>query len=177
MPVTIRRSDVWFFDQSELLRKVAAARVKVMSKQGAYLRRTMRGLLRVSKHASKPGSPPHVRSAASLLRLIIFAYDDSTSSVVVGPIGGRRHGTSGDGRSVDRSGVPETLEYGGRVSFLVARWRGKVRRLNTIPARVDRRKLNIETLTKYIQPRPYVSRTLQIEMKKLPGFYRDALLR
>lgn len=108
----------FFFDREAVRRAVAPAKIKVLSKIGAFIRKSAQTSMRYTKKArSKPGEPPraHKQFGALLRRLIYFGYDPSTDSVVVGPI--RAKGGK----------APNLQEFGGR-----ARWGGK---MVTLPAR------------------------------------------
>lgn len=107
----------FFFDREAVRRAVHPAKIKVLSKIGAFVRKGAQTSMRYRKGASKPGQPPsaHKRFGALLRRLIYFGYDPSTDSVVVGPIRAKA------------GKAPNLQEFGGR-----ARWGGK---MVTLPAR------------------------------------------
>jgi hypothetical protein len=102
----VARIKTVFFDRRAVIDRIGRANVAVLSKAGAFIRRSAKGKIRYAKSPSKPGSPPHGhrgRYGQSPLReLIYFAYDDRTNSVVIGPT--PFHGTAI---------VPRTLELGG----------------------------------------------------------------
>jgi len=103
-----------FFDRPKVQRAVDAARRRVLSKAGAFVRQEARQSIRKRKGTSPPGRPPY--SHVGLLRnLILFGYDERTDSVVVGPVGFKR------------SNVPHVLEYGG-VTTVTEYRRGRLRR-------------------------------------------------
>lgn len=98
----------YFFNRPAIVDRIGHARASVLSKAGAFIRRTAKGKIRYAKSVSKPGSPPHAHASRNggkdspLRELIYFAYDDRTNSVVVGPM--PFHGTAI---------VPRVLEIGG----------------------------------------------------------------
>lgn len=100
-----------FFDRMAVVNATDSATRNVLSKFGAYVRRTAKSSIRKRKAASAPGEPPssHV---GTLKNLIYFSYEATDQNVVIGPtpIG---HGWAS---------VPELLEYGG----------GVIRRKNTL---------------------------------------------
>lgn len=106
----------FFFDRAAVLSRVDAANVKLLSKAGAYIRRTAKGLIRkVGKKGtpSAPGSPP--KSRVGLLKdRIFFIYDDASRSVLIGPDAMSMKYRHGDGKPV-RGTVPEVLESGGEI--------------------------------------------------------------
>ncbi|OQB78385.1 MAG: hypothetical protein BWX88_05189 [Planctomycetes bacterium ADurb.Bin126] len=91
-----------FFDRKAVVGAVDRATRKVLSKFGAFVRKTARHSIRKRKSVSKPGNPPssHV---GLLKRLIFFGFDTTRKSVVIGP-------TPLRGTPV----APPLLEYGGR---------------------------------------------------------------
>jgi hypothetical protein len=95
-----------FFDRAAVRNNIDARTRKVLSKFGAYVRRTSRRSIRKRHGSSKPGHPPfsHV---GTLKRFIFFGYDAHRRSVVIGPVivPGKK-GTA-----------PAALEYGGKVTF------------------------------------------------------------
>ena len=104
-----------FFDSHKVLAAVGRAERQVLSRFGAFVRRSARQSIRKRKKVSERGKPPssHV---GLLRRFIFFAYDAHRRSVVIGPV--RLTRTPGD--------APRALEYGG--SSQVNR-KGKPRRI------------------------------------------------
>ncbi len=100
-----------FFDRPKVRRAVDAARRKVLSKAGAFIRQTARTSIRKRKGSSKPGNPPHSH-VGLLRRFILFGYDRQSDTVVVGPVGFRD------------STAPRVLERGGTTT-VTRRRRGK----------------------------------------------------
>lgn len=94
-----------FFDTSRVMKRVAAGKRRVLSKIGAFVRQRAKTSIRKRKKSSPPGQPPS--SHAGQLRLIFFAYDHRSESVVVGPIAFGARGGAGI--------VPRLLEFGGEV--------------------------------------------------------------
>lgn len=124
-----------FFDSPRVLSAVTQAERRVMSRQGAFLRRRVRTdiLRRVGQRngrrlvergldgrfkrgrqvVARPGQPPLVRSREPInnLRYILFAYNPAHHTVVVGPVGLKKKIHGGSVRT-----VPELLEKGGTAS-------------------------------------------------------------
>lgn len=109
------------FDSPAVIAKVKPAKRKVLSRFGAFVRRTAKSSIRKRKKTSTPGSPPSSHTGL-LKKFILFGYDPGKDSVV---IGAKRLGGRGKGD------VPSLLEYGG-TTMLVRR--GK-RELATYQAR------------------------------------------
>jgi hypothetical protein len=110
-----------FFDRQAVITAVDAAKRKVLSKAGAFIRTTAKTSIRQRKKSAPPGQPPHSHEG-SLRRFIYFGYDRAADSVVVGPVGFKD------------SVAPNVLEYGGS-SVVVARRRGRKDRKVQIAAR------------------------------------------
>lgn len=94
-----------FFDRAAVEKAAGRAKRKALSKQGAFIRTRAKTSIRKKKGTAPAGQPPH--SHAGQLRLIFFAWDQQTGSVVVGPV-------PFQARGVGSGVVPKLLEYGGR---------------------------------------------------------------
>ena len=104
-----------FFDRAGVKKAVDAATRKVLSRFGAFVRTRARTSIRKRRGSSPPGSPPH--SHVGLLRqFILFAYDRSRQSVVIGPVQLRQ-----------KSDAPKLLEYGGTVVRRIKRHTRRLR--------------------------------------------------
>jgi hypothetical protein len=135
-----------FFDSKAVVGAVDRAERRVLSKFGAYVRRTARSSIRTRKRMSRPGEPPTNRTGM-LKRFIFFGYDRMRASVVIGPM--RLNSKRGD--------APEALEHGG--SSIVTAYRRK---------RVVRKRMNIRA-------RPFMGPALAKEQPKLPDMWRDSI--
>jgi hypothetical protein len=89
-----------FFDTKAVKDAVDAGTRKAMSKFGAFVRTRAKSSIRKRKKSSPPGSPPSSH-AGDLKKLIFFAYDTNTKSVVIGPAAFRK------------AEAPRLLEHGG----------------------------------------------------------------
>lgn len=99
--VTMRLTGL-FFDAPVVQRAMDKSTRQALSKGGAFIRQTAKTSIRKRKGVSKPGQAPHSH-AGHLRRLLFFAYDLATASVVIGPARFR------DGEA------PNLLEKGGTV--------------------------------------------------------------
>ena len=108
-----------FFDKKAVRDKVDAGTRRVLSKFGAFVRRTARSSIRKRKKTSSPGSPPSSHIGL-LKKFIFFGYDPRKDSVVIGPVRLTQKG---------RGEAPSLLEYGGttKVEHRGKRKRAKVR--------------------------------------------------
>ena len=73
-----------FFDRRAVTSRVPPATRKVLSKFGAFVRRTAKGSIRDRREPAPPGSPPSSHTGL-LKKFIFFGYDAGARSVVVGP--------------------------------------------------------------------------------------------
>jgi len=97
-----------FFDRPAVTSRVDPATRKVLSKFGAFVRRTAKGSIRRRRKAAPPGSPPSSHTGL-LKKFIFFGYDPDQRSVVIGPT------------RLDRRGqgeAPSLLEYGGQTTLV-----------------------------------------------------------
>jgi hypothetical protein len=135
-----------FFDRSAVFDRADRATRKVLSRFGAYVRRTAKGSIRFRHKASDPGKPPNSHTTL-LRRFIFFSYEPMERSVVIGPA--RLNQKVGN--------APEALEYGGPSTDLVGLRRERRRR------------------TVYIRPRPYMGPAFEKEKPNLPGMWQDSI--
>lgn len=98
-----RKSSFRYFDDPTIHKYIDKATANGLGKWGAYVRRTARQSIKERPGPSKPGSPPHSH-VGTLKKLIEFAFDTTTKTVVVGPE-----------ISANPSGAPNILEFSGRV--------------------------------------------------------------
>ena len=110
-----------FFDTAKVKKAVSRGTRKVLSKFGAFVRTAARHSIRKRKAVSEPGQPPS--SHVGLLRkLILFGYDRTRRSVVIGPMPLHRG-----------SDAPQLLEYGGRARRRDRRGRRRIARYRARP--------------------------------------------
>ncbi len=113
-----------FFDQAKVARAVSLAKRKALSKAGAYVRQRDRQSIKRKKGAAEPGGPPHAHVAGSAgIKLILFAWDPKTESVVVGAVkydgakgpkdGARNIEKGGEAVAQDGKGRPRKYRYRG----------------------------------------------------------------
>jgi len=96
-----------FFDKKAVRDKVDAGTRRVLSKFGAFVRRTARRSIRKRKKASHPGQPPSSHIGL-LKKFIFFGYDPRKDSVIIGPVRLTKKG---------RGEAPSLLEYGGATTL------------------------------------------------------------
>lgn len=135
-----------FFDKKAVRDKVDAGTRRVLSKFGAFVRRTARSSIRKRKKTSQPGSPPSSHIGL-LKKFIFFGYDPRKDSVVIGPVRLTQKG---------RGEAPSLLEYGGTTKVA---HRGN-------PRKQKRAK---------VRPRPFMGPAFEKEQPKLPAMWRDSV--
>jgi hypothetical protein len=107
-----------FFDKPKVKKAVDAGTRRVLSRFGAFVRQRAKTSIRKRKGISPPGGPPY--SHTGLLRkFILFAYDPTRKSVVIGPTLIRAE-----------SQASRLLEHGGEA---IRRTKTKTRRLRYRP--------------------------------------------
>jgi hypothetical protein len=159
-----------FFDRDAVMNAVEDARRRVLTRAGAFIRRTavqsirpgVRSVAGVRKH-SRPGKPP--KSWTGLLKNFIwFGYDSATRSVVIGParLGGRNQGEA-----------PHTLEYGGTAGIREYQLSGGLW-VRQAPKRLRAgRPTRIQNVR--IAPRPFMGPSLRKNLPKLPGLWENSI--
>jgi hypothetical protein len=106
-----------FFDSPTVLIAVDKATRKVLSRFGAFVRRTAKGSIRKRNASSAPGSPPSSHTGL-LKRFIFFGYDPSRRSVVIGPAQLTEN---------NRGDAPSALEYGGTATLTQGKNKNRVK--------------------------------------------------
>ena len=106
-----------FFDSAKVLRSVDKSTRKVLSRFGAFVRRTAKQSIRKRKKSAPPGQPPSSHTGL-LKRFIFFGYDTGKNSVVIGPTRLTEN---------NRGDAPSILEYGGRTTVEAKKKKTRVR--------------------------------------------------
>lgn len=146
--VTVRLKE-FFFDRERVRRAMSETKQRVLNHIGGTIRKIARHSIRPRNNynlASPPGKPPY--SHRGLLRkLILYGYDRSSDSVVIGPVG------------FTNSNVPNVLEFGG----MSTRTNWDSGSNSVVHKRVR------------IRPRPYMRPALQEELPKIPYRWRGSV--
>ena len=100
-----------FFTSKAVLSVTDRATRRVLSKFGAYVRRTAKSSIRQRKAISSPGSPPSSHTGL-LKRFILFGYDPSKRSVVIGPLRLTRGGRGDAPRALEEGGTTQVVRRG-----------------------------------------------------------------
>lgn len=135
-----------FFDKKSVTSQVDRTTRRVLSRFGAFVRRTARSSIRKRKRISEPGQPPSSHIGL-LKKFIFFGYEPRKHSVVIGPV---RLSEKGRG---EPPGAPALLEHGGTTTLTR---RGKRKRAR-------------------FRPRPFMRPAFEKEHPKLPAMWRDSI--
>jgi len=109
-----------FFDKKAVTSKTDRATRNVLSRFGAFVRRTAKSSIRTRKGISAPGSPPSSHTGL-LKKFIFFGYEPQRRSVVIGPARLNQRGRGA------LPGAPSLLEYGGVTAAKGKRKRARYR--------------------------------------------------
>ncbi len=177
--VTYKLTD-FFFDRAEVQNRLAKRERRAMSKIGAFVRTSARTSLKRRKAVSPAGSPPsvHSKDKVATLKNILFGYDPTKHSVVVGAVGLNQVNREA---SIQASRpVPAIMEFGGTVAIQEERWkriggseRWYRRDLRRLPSESKLYRVRIATY----EPRPFMAPALERERKndKLLEAWKDLL--
>ena len=153
-----------FFDRPAVKNRVDATARRNLSKAGAYVRTSARSSMHRRKASALPGQPPSAHDGR--LKKIVFAYDPSRDSVVVGPLQ----------YNIDGGKVPALLEAGGTVRRRQVRAKGS----NDAWRRFDNRR-NDRSWEEYryatlrYKPHPYMGPALEREAPKFPALWANTV--
>jgi hypothetical protein len=155
-----------FFSAKAVTSRVDAATRRVLSKFGAFVRRTAKSSIRKRKKASEPGQPPSSHTGL-LKKFIWFGYEPNQHSVVIGPA-----------RLTSKTGeTPEILEHGGFLRLqqdTVLRVGGSGRDAKGRFTQGRRKKVRKGTKLS-IAARPYMGPAMDKETPKLPGMWENSI--
>lgn len=162
-----------FFDPDAIAKRADAARMRNLSKAGAFVRRRARSILRRRKKASAPGQPPsvHAQSNFATLKNILFGYDPSIDGLIVGPVGFvPRKQPEQAARGI--GDVPGALEHGAtlpvRERLVKGKWRPAGR------ARWEQ-KLPLRTRIANYPARPFMATALALEEDTIATTWKDSV--
>lgn len=144
--IGLKEAKAAFFDAKKVIAATTKAQRRVLSRFGAFVRRTAKSSIRKRKRAAEEGKPPSSHTGI-LKKFLFFAYSPASQSVVIGPV--RLGGKIGD--------APRALEHGGRSK---ARRRERGRRV-------------VRAIQ--LKPHPFMGPAFEKEQPKLPALWRDSI--
>ena len=164
----------FFFDRHAVRDEIGRVEAQALSKIGAFIRYTaQRKVLLKSKKVSRPGEPPKVHSSDRVanLRNILFAYEPSTHSVIVGPVRLNQVNSQSDGSSVS---IPQLLQFGGTILIREEQYKNdkKKRWFRRDLRRSTKQWKRYRTRMATYAPRPYMDVALKMEIQA--GTIRNA---
>ena len=116
----------FFFDRSEIQRRLSEAERRAMSRIGAFIRTRARSSLRRRKKVASPSQTPsvHSRDNRASLKNILFGYEPRRHTVVIGPVRLNLSSQAGLGGKT----VPELHEKGGSITVHEMRFKANASR-------------------------------------------------
>ena len=154
--ISFKTAKANFFDRAKVMAAADKATRNVLSKFGAYVRRSAKDLIRKRKGSAPPGSPPN--SHTGLLRnFIFFSWDEAKRSVVIGPTK----------LNAKNSRAPELLEHGGTDQ----------RKAKTIYVKVPSgtRKVDIPARQVVYRARPFMQPAFDKNLPTVPDMWANAI--
>jgi hypothetical protein len=156
-----------FFDMPAMQKGIRKAKLKGLSKAGAFVMRRARQSIRSSKKISQPGQPPRAHGQKLLKRNIFFELDKAREMTLVGPIFLNQINRDQDGQPT-RGTVPSVLEYGGTIKILEVFRYGQWRRVDQRSMRRTEG-LPMRLRTVHIAARPFMGPALEKEKPNFPA--------
>lgn len=98
-----------FFDKEKVTKALDRKTRRIFMRYGGRIRKYAQFSMRSRKGSASPGSPPHAHGEKLLKRLLFFSYEDSSKSVVIGPVLLER---------TKEKKIPRLMEEGGIVTGL-----------------------------------------------------------
>ena len=139
-----------FFDRAKVRRAAGKAKLRVLGRAGAKVRKIARSSMRKRKGPAPPGQPPHVHKG-TLKRLLLFGYDRVHETVLVGSVG------------LGKAEAPGLQEFGGKAKRV---------RLVRPSRRGNRERRKVTVVGKR---RPYMRPALEKVAPELPRMWRCAV--
>lgn len=162
----------YFFDGAKVLAALNKAERKALSKAGAFVQTSAKRSLRRRKKPSQPGQTPSIYSKDKnrTLKKILFGYDPTAHSVIVGPVG------------FGRAEAPRALELGGASTVRVPK-KNEGRRSSPAQAASFKRRKALGLIQRKpsvrrpikVEPRPFMNPALKREAPKFPGLWAGAV--
>lgn len=164
-----------FFDRRAVTDRMDKANARALSKAGAFIRRRARSSMRRRKKTSAAGGTPsvHSKDKVASLKNILFVYDKSEQSVVVGPV--KLNQFNRGTRSGSNIPIPALMEHGGGLTILEKSvdkgrtWFRADQRRNRRPWERYRNRR-----AKYL-PRPFMGPALEAEEDNIPDAWSGSL--
>jgi hypothetical protein len=141
-----------FFDPKKVTNATDRASRSVLSRFGAFVRRSAIFSMRSRKGSSKPGQPPY-KHTGYLARFLYFAYEPKRNTVVIGPALLNQVQSKGT--------APLALEEGGKSTKITRDYSGE-------RMQFKREQVNI-------RKRPYMGPAYQANESKMDALWRNSV--
>jgi hypothetical protein len=161
-----------FFDRQKIIDKTTRATRKILSKFGAFVRTRSKSSIKKAKKSSVVGSPPKGK-VGKLKKSILFSFDPSTESVVIGPINLDTQYINNNGKPVSGNAA-SVLESGGKIQVMEGLIKDYWKRIN-IRAKNQQQYSEIRVRTVSIGPRPFMGPAFQSELVKMPSMWKNSI--
>lgn len=170
-----------FFDRAAVMNAVNKAKMKALRHGGGLVRKIARNSMDKRAAAARPGQPPSAHIASQFgLKNILFAYDKSRDSVVVGPIafGAKTHVPPGMEFGLTftqpKTVVIESRQKTGKGAGTVygARAAGKGKKQQDVRRRIIRKGESVN-----IEARPFMLPALEAAAPELPAEWQNSISR
>lgn len=166
-----------FFDREKVISAIDKKERGLLSRFGAFVRTRARSSIRkVGKKGapSSPGQPPKSRTGF-LKKWILFAFDPSARSVIVGP--SKLNQVYWNHAGEPRGGtVPQVLEEGGQIGVLEWFRRGRWSRADLrMKRRISEQNIPTRLRTVTIAARPFMGPAFAKELPRGLALWRDAV--
>lgn len=153
-----------FFKPDELIKATNRAEYKALRHQGGYVMKAARAsIVKPTRRNARslPGKPPFSQTGR-LKRSILFAYEKSSNSVLVGAFS---FGSKGDA-------IPGALEYGGQIQIAETVFVWEKNSRNKV---VRKRKKTGRKKTVTVKARPYMGPALERSKSALDSIWKNSI--
>ena len=174
MTVQFRAKD-FFFDRAGVMSQLNKTERQGLSRIGAYIRTSARSSLRRRKRSSRPGETPsiHSRDKVANLKHILFFYEASRHTVVVGPVklNQRNFRLKGRGKAGNWVTIPALMEAGGTLAIREKSTDGGLNWRRQNQRRSPRERELFRTRRAKYSPRPFMGPAMKKALPKLPSIF------
>lgn len=155
----------FFFDRLAVQDKLAAKELRAMSRIGAFIMRGARQSIERRKAVSAAGSPPsaHSTDKVASLKNILFGYEPSAHSVIVGPV--KLNMQTQDWINFGSITVPQLMEFGGVAVIKEERWKGSTKWFRRDLRRKGSENKEYRQRRAIYRPRPFMAPALERERR------------
>lgn len=164
--LSVKQAKGGFLDRKAVIDAVSKAKIKVLGRQGALVRRIAKNSMKRRKGPAPAGSPPNAHEG-KLKDFLFFAYDTASQTMVVGPA------------KLGKGTAPKIQEHGGIVyerGFYDRR--GRWVPLRSLPVEMRAAVIQAGKITLRackVEPRPFMKPGLEKAKPMLAKEWRGAV--